>query len=239
MPATWQELYRSDAQGLYALVAVPTLFLVWLVFGPAPRAAGVEPSAARFVRTYAVVFTLETILDPVATGPALGWLGLAGTPVADVAMVPFVLLGDFRVFLLVLVVAAPDRPRLAAVAEAAAWTLLVPAVAWTATAGLPVVLGEVPSMTIWLVYEVAFLVVALGWRRRLVPRRVAAHRTRVRGYLRALLGYVAAYYGLWAAADALIVLAGLDAGWALRMVPNQLYYGFWLPFAYARFFAAS
>ena len=34
-----------------------------------------------------------------------------------------------------------------------------------------------------------------------------------------------------------IILAGFDEGWALRMVPNQLYYAFWVPFAWFAFFA--
>ena len=51
--------------------------------------------------------------------------------------------------------------------------------------------------------------------------------------------FTAAYYALWLAADVLIVVAGLDLGWALRMVPNQLYYAFWTPFVYFRFFSAS
>ena len=49
------------------------------------------------------------------------------------------------------------------------------------------------------------------------------------GPLRRLLVYVAVYYGLWAASDELILYGGLDAGWGLRVLPNQLYYSFWIP----------
>jgi hypothetical protein len=59
-----------------------------------------------------------------------------------------------------------------------------------------------------------------------------------RAFVAALFGYAAAYYVLWLAADVLTVVAGLDVGWALRMVPNQLYYAFWVPFAHFRFFSA-
>ena len=41
------------------------------------------------------------------------------------------------------------------------------------------------------------------------------------------------------AADVLIVVAGLDLGWAIRMVPNQLYYAFWAPFVSFRFFSRA
>ena len=50
--------------------------------------------------------------------------------------------------------------------------------------------------------------------------------------LRRVLGYVAVYYALWASADVLILYGGLDVGWLLRVVPNQLYYAFFVPFAW-------
>jgi hypothetical protein len=56
--------------------------------------------------------------------------------------------------------------------------------------------------------------------------------------VRAVLGFVVLYYVLWALAD-ILALNGEDRGWALRMVPNQLYYGLFVPFAYARFFSAQ
>ncbi|MGH7856783.1 MAG: hypothetical protein ACREQY_05580, partial [Candidatus Binatia bacterium] len=68
-----------------------------------------------------------------------------------------------------------------------------------------------------------------------VPAHFAPDRRGARRHLRGALAYVALYYFLWAAADSMI-LAGVDAGWALRVIPNQIYYGFWVPFAYASFF---
>ena len=235
MLTTWETIYQSDLLGVYALVLIPALFLLVLLRGR-PRSPGVEPRAAGFVHAWALVFTLETILDPIATRPALGWLGLEGTRIADVAMVPFVLLGDFRVFLLVVRVAQPTRALGPTLAEAAAWTCLVPAVAGTLTATLHASVDGLPSMIIWMVYEGAFLILALVLRRRFVPARVEAGRPAVRAYLRAIFTYVATYYALWLAADIAIV-GGLDLGWALRIVPNQLYYVAWVPFAWWRFFS--
>jgi hypothetical protein len=233
---SWETLYQSDLLGVYALVLVPALFLLVLLRGR-PRSPGVEPRAAGFVHAWALVFTLETILDPIATRPALSWLGLEGGRIADVAMVPFVLLGDFRVFLLVLRVAQPARALGPTLGEAAAWTCLVPAVAGTLTAALRASVAGLPSMTIWMVYEAAFLVLALVLRARLVPARVDPARPAVRAYLRAIFTYVATYYALWVAADLAIVVGGLDLGWALRIVPNLLYYVAWVPFAWWRFFS--
>ncbi len=218
---SWQAFYRSDLWGVWALAVPPAVFLLALAVLPRPASPGADPRAAAFLRTYAVVFALETIVDAVGVGK----LGLA--------MLPFVLLGDFRVFLLVLAVAAPTRAFTAVVLEAAAWTLVVPLTAWPAYRLLDRAAGPLPDSVLWLLYELAFLALALVWRGRLLPPRAPL----ALGYLRAMLSYVAVYYGLWATAD-VIILAGYDVGWLLRVVPNQLYYAFWVPVAYALFFAS-
>ena len=58
-------------------------------------------------------------------------------------------------------------------------------------------------------------------------------------YLREVFAYSAAYYVLWLFADVLIVIGDLDLGWAVRMVPNQLYYALWTAFVYARFYSVA
>ena len=50
--------------------------------------------------------------------------------------------------------------------------------------------------------------------------------------LKRILSFVASYYLLWATADVLILGWGLDLGWAVRMLPNQLYYAFFVPFVW-------
>ena len=253
--ATWQALYESDLQGAVAVTIVPLLFLLYLAASE-QRATGVVPTAARFVRVWAATFTVLGIVDPLAGGPLLRVLGLADAPIATVVMVLFVLLGDFRVYLLVFTLMThagarhdvrvadpvfatrdalrPVPPRAAIAALGA--TLVVPLVALAVDAGIRTRVPTAPTQAIWLVYELAFLVVALALRQWLIPARVPGTAPRLRTYLRAVLAYVAAYYGLWATADA-VILAGFDAGWALRMVPNQLYYAFWLPVAVGAFFA--
>jgi hypothetical protein len=254
--ATWQDLYKSDLQGAVAPTVVPLLFLAYLALRERPFARGVVPAAARFVHVWAVVFTVLTIVDPLATGPAMRLLGLGDTPAATVVTLAFVLLGDFRVYLLLFtlmsyagagherrvsdpVAAAREAlqllPPRAAVAAALA-TLIVPLTAAAVEAALRARDPSLPPQTIWLVYELAFLAMTIALGTWLVPARVPASRPRLRNYLRALLTYVAAYYALWATADVLI-LAGFDLGWALRMIPNQLYYALWVPFAYVAFFA--
>jgi hypothetical protein len=236
---TWQELYASDTQGLYALWVVPVLFLIFLFadIRRRPQSFAVEPRAARFLRVYALVFTLETMLDPFAGGPVLRWLGLADRPGAMVVIFFFVLLGDFRVFVLVFALEAirAGRGVRRALLEAAGWTFVVPILTLAVHRTLTTIAGEQPGQSLWLIYELGFLVMALVMRQRVVPARVPA--APLRAYLQTVLAYVAIYYSLWAASDALILAAGADAAWALRMVPNQLYYALYVPFAYVLAFS--
>ncbi len=254
--ATWQALYRSDLQGAVAVTVVPLLFLVYLAFSEHGAHTGVVPAAARFVRVWAATFTVLGIADPLVGGPLLRVLGLADAPLATIVTVVFVLLGDFRIYLLVFALMAhagarhdarvadpvfATRDALRLVAPRAALTalgatLVVPLVALAGDAGIRAVAPNAPAETIWLVYELAFLLVALALRAWAVPARVPGTEPRLHAYLRRVLAYVAVYYGLWAAAD-VVILAGFDVGWALRMVPNQLYYAFSMPFAYFAFFA--
>jgi hypothetical protein len=80
-----------------------------------------------------------------------------------------------------------------------------------------------------LAYELLFLAVAGGFRFVLLPKRTMPDEHRV--WLSAITGYAMLYYALWASADVLI-LSGLDLGFGLRVLPNLLYYGGFLPFVY-------
>ncbi|MEO6029618.1 MAG: hypothetical protein ABIR79_22355 [Candidatus Binatia bacterium] len=254
--ASWQALYQSDLQGAVAVVVVPLLFLIYLAWADEPASAGVMPGASRFMRAWAGTFAVLTIVDPLAGGPLMRLLGVADAPIATIVMVAFVLLGDFRVYLLLFTLMTHAGPRhdhrvadpLYATRDAlrmmppraafgaALATLVVPIVAVTVEGALRARYAALPAQSIWLTYELAFLTVALVLRTWVVPARVPAATPRLQHYLRTVLGYVAVYYALWAIADVMII-AGLDIGWALRIVPNQLYYAFWVPFAYGLFFA--
>jgi len=231
---TWQELYRSDLQSVYALVALPALFLVYLATRGHRRAARAADPQARFVFLYSVAFGVETILDPLATGPLARALGLSDLG-QTLVLLPFVLLGDWRVLFLVFALAAGPGRRALAALRSAGLTLVVPAFAWSTHALLRLRHPELPGQVLWLVYELAFLALALGLRAFALPRLAAGAGPRVLRVLRGVLALAATYYALWALADALI-LAGLDAGWALRMLPNQLYYALTVPFVFFAYF---
>jgi hypothetical protein len=228
--------YTSELQTTWAVWPVPLLLLAWLVLTGGRDAVARD---ARFVHAYALLFALETVLDSLATGPLMRWLGLADTTAALVVLIFFVLLGDFRVLYLLQRLSFPERTRERLLAESAAWTLIVPLSALTLREVLTALLGPLGDSAIWLIYELCFLVLALWLRQVGLPRWVGPGRAARLAYLRSVATYVALYYGLWASADVLIQVLGLDVGWALRVIPNQLYYAFYVPFVYFRYFASG
>jgi hypothetical protein len=234
---SWHELYASDLQSVYTLVVLPVVFLAYRFTRGRPPSA-LFPAAAEFVDGYAIAFALETIADPIITGPGVRLLGLADHRAGAAVLVLFVLLGGFRVyFLLFGVLAIADGRRWSsAVAIAALATLIVPLAAYTVTAVLRALGVGLVDHTFWLTYEWLFVAMALWLRGVLVPERIAERDAAVRAYLNALLAYVALYYALWGAADALVQLGGVDAGWLIRIVPNQLYYALWVPLVFFAFF---
>lgn len=234
-PSPWRAFYESDLQGLWALLAAPALWLAWRLLRGRPATHGVHPPARGFVDAFALVFAVQTLLDPIATGPLARALG-GGAPTALGLL--FVLLGDFRVFLLVAYLAGGRCAFGPALGEAALLTPVVPVAAFAAERVLSAALGPLPGQALWLVHETLFLGMVAFLRRRVVDARGSSAPPALQAYLRAVTGYVAAYYGLWALSDALL-LAGVEGAWALRAAPNQLYYAFFVPFVWARFFARS
>jgi hypothetical protein len=214
--ASWHDFYYAEWQHPWALLVVPFAFWVWRALAAPPR-AGTAPEAKAFVVAWSGLFAVETMLDPVATGPVAKAIGVPA--VSTVLGLAFVLLGDFRIWWLVQRV---DRPA-GAVLRALAPTVGVPIVAWLVTKAFP----SLPGQALWLIHESLFFAVALVVSRRLAGR-----------FERAVLAYAGVYYALWVACDVLI-LAGVDAGWLLRCVPNQLYYGLTVPFVWWRFFAPA
>lgn len=148
---------------------------------------------------------------PLGVGP------LSGAAAGAVPLF-FVIAGDLR-YLLLAVVATPDGrlplargPLLAAIAL----SLVVPVASQLAVWALAGSTAD--PRVLYLVYELLFFALAAGL--------AAAHPNLRRArWLRDLSRFVMLYYGLWATADAWILATGSDLGFALRLVPNLLYYG--------------
>lgn len=216
---SWHAFYYGAWQQPWALLVAPFAFLVWRA-AAAPPGPGAAPEARGFVLRWCAVFVVLTMVDPIATGPLA--MALGGGAVGTVLGLTFVLVGDFRIWWLVFGLASPP----AGLPRAMLATLAVPVFAGAATQALGAAFGPPPDQVLWLVHESAFLGLAVVLARRRPP-----------GFARAVLAYAAVYYALWAACDVLI-LAGVDAGWLVRCLPNQLYYGLTVPFVWWRFFAA-
>ncbi len=241
-PSTWHDAYYGDLQSLFSLLVVPIAFLAWRLAVPTDPARAVVPRAASLVAGATLLFAFETMLDPIATGPLLRSETLRGTLASTLVPFVFVYLGDYRVLFVALAVAEPDAPLARLLRRAAVATALVPIATGVLFALLRAARPEVHGQWLWMIYEAGFLALCVYAGRTLLPRGAGGAGPldpAARGFLGALFGYSAAYYALWLAADVLIVIAGLDLGWAIRMVPNQLYYAFWAPFVYARFFSAA
>lgn len=222
----WHEAYSSDAQALWALIAVPLGFLTYYAVRGGPQGSTRED---RFIAVFCLVWTVETLLDPIVGGPiarALGWSdGLAGSAILFL----FVYLGDLRVFVLIFGLAETGSLR-----RAMAFALIVPLatglVYGTAAWWNP----GLPGQWMWLIYELGFVIMAVWLVRHWIPGHCGRDREALRSMLSSCGAYVATYYALWATCDTLILL-GIDEGWGLRMLPNQLYYALWVPFVYVRY----
>jgi len=185
-----------------------------------------------FLVAFFALFTVEILADALRSGT---WspLLLLRSPWAGPIDIAFILLGDFRFFLLVARFARRPHSRPAdatapvAWAGAAAFTLIVPTLYAVVNRNLPARFADLRWT--FLTYEAMFLVLALALRFAVLPRRLGAAPAAVRGWLLRVAAFEVAQYALWVLAD-VIILSGVDAGFALRLVPNAMYYALFLPF---------
>lgn len=215
----FEAFYNSYYQHPLLLWAAPVAFLFVL----ARKRHASDP----FLFQYLWWFTFLTIVDPLVTGPVVAASG-APAAVAQAVGILFVILGDLRLFALIENYGYPGPPG-----GRRRWTgalvlsLIVPI--------LQVLLIEMydesfenPRLT-YLVYEVMFFVVAAAFRYVVLPKRAILKETR--DWLSWLCSYAMLYYALWAISD-VFILSGLDLGYGLRVLPNILYYGLFLPFVF-------
>jgi hypothetical protein len=195
-----------------------------------------------WLAAFLVLFTFEIAADALATG---GWspLVLLKSDWMTGVGIAFVILGDARYFLLVERAArsvpeqrAPDGEAgvqpplsLAGWATAIACSFIVPLSSTAARFAFPVITVD-PRRT-FLTYELMFLVVALVMRFVVLPRRLAGVSAPVRRWVLGVASYEIVQYALWAFSDVLI-LSGVEPAYLLRLVPNALYYAFFLPFVW-------
>ncbi|MFT3771878.1 MAG: hypothetical protein QM820_41245 [Minicystis sp.] len=185
-----------------------------------------------FLVAFFALFGVEILADALATG---GWspLSFHKSPLTTPIAIAFVILGDFRYFLLVERFARRPAIQPAEATSANAWassaalSFVVPVLGAAANRALPARFSD--TRWTFLTYEVIFFFFALALRFLVLPRRLDAVPAAVRAWLLAVTDFEIAQYALWAVSD-VIILAGADAGFALRLVPDFMYYAFFLPF---------
>lgn len=209
--AVWQAIYDSPLHH-------PGI--AWLALAVA---AALFASRERFLYGYLAVLGLAMAADALASSPFVKIPGSLGTAVA----VAFVIVGDFRLFLVTERCAAVPGSR-AYFGRALALSLVVPLLSTAVRLGVPVVAATARLQ--FLVYEALFVVLAVGYRVTL-SRRLAAATPEVRRWALGVTTFVLVQYALWALADVL-VLARFEPGLALRLVPNIMYYALFLPTVY-------
>ena len=222
----WQDAYSSDFQSLWALIAIPLGFLAYQLTRGSYAGARRED---QFIAGYCLFWTLETLLDPIVGGPVAQALGWSEGWMGSATLFLFVYLGDLRVFTLFFGLCEGGT-----LGRAMAYALIVPIATGLIYGTASWLHPGLPGQWMWLLYELGFAAMAVWLVRRWIPRSCPSDREEVRSMLASCGAYVASYYLLWASCDVLILL-GVDEGWGLRMLPNQLYYAFWVPFVYVRY----
>jgi len=205
----FESFYASDLQHPWLLWASAAAALGFCL-----GRRGLHPS----VRRYCVLLAGLSAIDAWLTSSHVYGLGPLTGRASEVVPLVFVLAGDFR-FLLLFGAAGPGgvlTPTAMGLAGAAGLTLVVPIVSQLATSLLPDDAGG--ARLLFFVYEVCFVVLTLCLLRK-------HPRARQVDWLRRVARFVLLYYSLWATADAILLATGSDAGFALRVVPNVLYYG--------------
>ncbi|MBW2274995.1 MAG: hypothetical protein JRG96_17140 [Deltaproteobacteria bacterium] len=205
----FEAFYASPIQHPVLLWLAAALALGW-----SATRSGLHPT----LRRYCVLLVALSLVDAWLTSNPIYGIGQLGGWAASAVPLFFVLAGDFR-YLLLLGAATPDggfEPSARHLLVAAGLTLIVPVFSQVVVMALP----DSPSgaRVLFLVYEVAFMLLTLALMRWHPGARAAPWLTRVSRF-------VLLYYGLWASADAIIIATGSDLGFLLRVLPNLLYYG--------------
>ena len=211
----WQAFYDSPWHH-------PAIAWVAVVLGAIALA-----SRQRFLFGYLVVFGLEIAADALASAPFIHVSGNAGSALA----VLFVILGDLRFFLVVERCASPAGLTRGAFGRALGLSLVVPVVSFLIRVLSPLVANT--GRLQFLAYEVPLVLLVLALRFVVLPRRLAARDAETRRWAYDLATFVAVQYALWILADVLL-LADVAPAYALRVLPNIMYYALFLPFVYAR-----
>jgi hypothetical protein len=192
--------------------------LLWLAAAVALGVVLTREGLAPSMRRYCIGLVVLTMLDAWLTANHVFGFGSLPASLSSVVPLFFVLAGDFRYWLVVTAADADGELRAGrgSIARAVGLTLIVPLLTQVASALAPDAFTN-PRVT-YLVYELAFVALTL-------VAMATSPRIARAAWLRRVSRFVVLYYTLWATADIVILATGSDLGFALRVVPNVLYYG--------------
>jgi len=173
-----------------------------------------------FLYGYSVLFLVTILADATVTG---AWSPVPIDSGAYTALsVVFIILGDLRYFLLVERVTRPSEPLWRTLLFSAPITMVMPITTGILTRTVDFMAD---TRVLYIVYESAMGVMVLLLQYLRFGRRsvdLEVHR-----WVREVSWLFAGLYFGWALSD-VIILAGLDVGHLLRIIPNVLYYGVFL-----------
>jgi hypothetical protein len=210
---TYAEFYASSFQHPWLLWASALLGLL---------VALSRSDLSRRVRWFCIVLAGLSIMDAWLTADDVIGIGpLRGSASSWVPLL-FVLLGDFRYFFFLEAARADGTLVITTkgLSMAGAWTLAVPIASQVVVHAI----GSEEARVLFLVYEALFVLLSLGLYAVYLPGHARAPR-----WTRRVTMFVLIYYASWALADAIILYTGADAGFLVRVLPNVLYYGGFVP----------
>lgn len=179
-----------------------------------------------FLYAYLSVFLVVILADATVTG---AWSPVPlGTGAYTAFSVIFIILGDVRYFLLAERVTRPRDRLLATLAFSIPMSLLVPVATGIMTRTIPLMAD---TRVLYAVYELSMVVIVLALDRYRFGRRDVDPAVR-RWVHEVSLLFATLYFG-WGACD-LLLLADIELGHLLRIIPNVLYYAVFLPFVLLR-----
>jgi hypothetical protein len=179
-----------------------------------------------FLYAYLTVFLVVILADATVTG---GWSPVPPNTTTYTAFsVLFIVLGDLRYFVLAERVTRPRESLWSVLRFSLPMSLLMPLVTGIMTRTIPMMAD---TRVLYAVYEAAMGVIVLALDRFRFSGRDVNPATQ-RWVREVSLLFAGLYFG-WAAADVLL-LAGVELGHLLRIVPNVLYYAAFLAWVYAR-----
>ena len=217
----FEAIYGSPWHHPYSFWAVGGPLLALLLVRA--RAASHDAERVRLA-VLLIVVQLAILADAWLTAPKLS--PLHDPALAESAGIAFVILGDFRYFVL-FERYGRKRPFPRALIGALALSLIVP------IGSLVIKHFTGGGRVLFMGYEIAFAALAIGVRALWLPRLPEGEG---RSWIVRLTHFEIAQYLLWATADVIILAGGgdsfADAGYLLRLVPNSMYYIAFVPFAW-------